>query len=99
MSSQASPPIDLPRRNLRPRSPPTSPPLPVKRSKAGPPLPGPLKAAILAKRAEWLEANKLERAEVSDPIERDLEVLERQARDVNADAFRRWRERVYRGVE
>jgi hypothetical protein len=94
-----SPRIDKPGRSPRPRSPTTTPPLPVKTAQSGPPLPSPLKAFILVKRAEWLEANKLERAEVSDPIEKELETLERQALAINATVFRRWRERMYRDAK
>ena len=99
MSRREPPHIDSQERSLRPRSPTTNLPLPVKSSKAGPSLPSPLKADILAKRAEWLETNELERAELSDPIEEELEMLERQALAINAVAFRRWRDRTYRDAE
>ncbi|KAJ8113869.1 hypothetical protein OPT61_g4104 [Boeremia exigua] len=68
-------------------------------AQSGPPLPTALKASILAKHAEWLEANKTGRADWSDPIEEELEALERQALDLNAAAFRLWREQNYENEE
>jgi hypothetical protein len=61
-----------------------------------PPLPSELKVAILAKRAEWLEANRTGRADISDPVEIELEALERQALTLSATVFRMWRAQDYR---
>lgn len=82
-------------RNLRRRKAPMVSPLPTRPSRSAPPLPSSLKTKILAKHKEWLEANKSGRAEVADSIEEELEVLEQQARSLNASAFRTWRKDGY----
>lgn len=58
-------------------------------------IPPSLKKDIMAKRMEWLDANALGRAEVSDPIEEELEVLEREASCLNAGAFKLWKRMNY----
>lgn len=91
--------IDIPGRSPRPRSPSKNSPFSVRNSKSGSLFETSLETAILTKRAKWLEANKLGRAELLDPIEKQLENLERQGLTVDAVTFRRWRERMYCDAE
>ncbi|KZM20399.1 uncharacterized protein EKO05_0006978 [Ascochyta rabiei] len=100
-SSSASPTkrdvsdVEIPTRKLRRRNPKKTSPSPEKSSISEPALPASLKAAILAKRIEWLEANKTGGEAVADQIEEQLEVLEQRALSLNATAFRTWRKRAY----
>ena len=95
-AKRGSPELVRPGRNLRRRMPTTRLESPTKSSNLEPPLPSPLKQAITAKRMEWLEANQTGRAEIADPIEEELAVLEQRALRLNASAFRQWKQRMYR---
>lgn len=86
---------EIPTRNLRQRATTAASASSNVRLRSQTALPDLLKAAIMMKRREWLEANRLGLAHVSDPIEEELQLLERQALRMNANAFRSWRRRIY----
>jgi hypothetical protein len=56
-----------------------------------PRIPDNLKKKILAKHKKWLKANTTGIAEIADPIEDELDKLERDAMGLSMDGFRAWK--------
>jgi hypothetical protein len=55
------------------------------------PIPEDLKQAIFDKHNEWLAANTTGRADIADPVEKELDQLETLAKGISLEGFKAWK--------